>query len=116
VLNKEEWRKMRAKYSLPHPRKDEETSVNTIPFFSFLQRSCIPNGISKPKRGDIVVGRISRSLPSMLAPALMLELRGGYVGRCCICELEDPDEWTNMPLGHLNTYPKDEDDGYSDMR
>ena len=29
----------------------------------------------------------------------MLDLRGGYHGRCCISELEEADEWVNMPIG-----------------
>jgi hypothetical protein len=31
----------------------------------------------------------------------MVELRGGYVGRCCITELDEVDEWENMPLGRM---------------
>jgi hypothetical protein len=29
----------------------------------------------------------------------MVDLRGGYTGRCCITELAEADDWTNMPLG-----------------
>ena len=36
------------------------------------------------------------------APALMLELRGGYEARCDITELDEMDEWENMPLGRLD--------------
>jgi hypothetical protein len=32
---------------------------------------------------------------------LMLSLRGGYMGRCCITELTDVDDWVNMPLGKI---------------
>jgi hypothetical protein len=34
----------------------------------------------------------------------MLELRGGFSGRCCITELDEPDEWVNMPLGRQRVY------------
>lgn len=54
----------------------------------------IPNS----KVGDIVIGRINKSLDPVLAPSLMLDLRHG-VGRCCITELDEPDDWENMPLG-----------------
>lgn len=57
---------------------------------------------NKPTRGDLVVGRINRSLKPQNAPALMLELRGGYEGRCDITELDEMDEWENMPLGRLD--------------
>jgi hypothetical protein len=53
----------------------------------------------KPVRGDLIVGRINRKSHEHRAPALMLELRGGYKGRCCITELQEMDDWTNMPLG-----------------
>jgi hypothetical protein len=54
---------------------------------------------SKPCAGDLVVGRIDRSLPCVNAPDLLLNFRGGYIGRCCITELEEVDDWTNFPLG-----------------
>ena len=54
---------------------------------------------NKPTRGDLVVGRINRNLKEENAPALMIELRGGHEGRCDICELDEMDEWVNMPLG-----------------
>jgi hypothetical protein len=40
----------------------------------------------------------------------MLELRGGFAARCCITELEEQDEWVNMPLGHhhLKTIAKND--------
>jgi hypothetical protein len=31
----------------------------------------------------------------------MLNLRGGLIGRCCITELTDENEWTNMPFGRV---------------
>ena len=57
--------------------------------------------IPKPTRGDIVIGRIARTMRSTLPPSLMLALRGGYVARCCITEIEEVDEWANMPLGRM---------------
>eukprot|EP00584_Thalassiosira_punctigera_P003980 CAMPEP_0172546282 /NCGR_PEP_ID=MMETSP1067-20121228/16068_1 /TAXON_ID=265564 ORGANISM="Thalassiosira punctigera, Strain Tpunct2005C2" /NCGR_SAMPLE_ID=MMETSP1067 /ASSEMBLY_ACC=CAM_ASM_000444 /LENGTH=50 /DNA_ID=CAMNT_0013333181 /DNA_START=1 /DNA_END=150 /DNA_ORIENTATION=+ len=29
----------------------------------------------------------------------MIGLRGGYIGRCCVTELADVENWENMPLG-----------------
>jgi hypothetical protein len=55
----------------------------------------------KPLRGDLVVGRIDRKSPTVRGPALMLNLRGGFHGRCCITELDNVNEWTNMPLGKI---------------
>ena len=31
----------------------------------------------------------------------MFSLRGGFIGRCCITELTDENEWTNMPFGRV---------------
>jgi hypothetical protein len=57
--------------------------------------------VAKPARGDLIIGRIHRGLKQALSPSLMLALRGGFVGRCCITELEENDEWENMPIGRL---------------
>jgi len=70
--------------------------------------------IPKPICGDLVIGRINKSINSVAAPSLMLDLRG-CVGRCCITELDEPDEWDNMPLGqlqrkHSKTTNKNNDD------
>jgi rRNA biogenesis protein RRP5 len=54
---------------------------------------------TKPQSGDLVVGRISTKSRALGPPALMLNLRGGHLGRCCITELADVDSWENMPLG-----------------
>ena len=70
-------------------------------------RECIinPDGSigkqHKPTHGDLVVGRINRSAYIQRPPAIMLELQGGFFGRCDITELEDMDDWVNMPLGRL---------------
>lgn len=53
----------------------------------------------KPVRGDLIIGRINTSISPRLPPALMLDLRGGFTGRCCITELNEVGEWENMPLG-----------------
>ena len=54
---------------------------------------------TKPHRGDTIVGRINAKSKPMGPPSLMLNLRGGFAGRCCITELADVDDWDNMPLG-----------------
>jgi len=54
---------------------------------------------TKPQRGDVVVGRINKKMRVLGPPALMLNLRGTFTGRCCITELNDMDDWANMPLG-----------------
>jgi len=61
---------------------------------------------SKPVCGDLVIGRINTSVASSRPPSLMLDLPGGYVGRCCITELNEVDEWENMPLGRNATIDK----------
>jgi len=68
----------------------------------------------KPVRGDLVLGRVNRFIKEHHAPALMIQLPGGYLGRCDITELEEPDDWDNMPLGRSDTTqqnekPKDHD-------
>ena len=61
------------------------------------------SGFKKPVRGDIVVGRVNRFMKQHRAPALMVELPGGFLGRCDITELEEVDDWANMPLGQLQS-------------
>ena len=69
---------------------------------------------SKPVRGDIIVARINRNIKQTRAPALMLEFPGGHIGRCDITELQEVDEWENMPLGRATAdgveVDEDEDD------
>jgi hypothetical protein len=74
--------------------------------------------VPKPIRGDLVVGRIKFSISCHRPPALMLELRRGVIGRCCITELDEVDDWINMPLGRMKVTsddqskePDEEDDG-----
>jgi len=105
AIDRERWHRTRAEYTRPsmfgHRKTDAKSHQHPILLSHLLTKKSKRLGLAKPSCGDIVVGRINRSLRPMLAPALMLELRGGYVGRCCICELEEPDEWINMPLGHF---------------
>ena len=56
---------------------------------------------TKPQRSDIVIGRVNKKSIMQGPPSLMLSLRGGFIGRCCITELTDENEWTNMPFGRL---------------
>ncbi|KAL7575713.1 hypothetical protein ACA910_011527 [Epithemia clementina (nom. ined.)] len=60
------------------------------------------NVVSKSKKGSLMVGRVNRRkiLFEEAAPTLVLDLPGGNMGRCCITELADPDEWVNFPLGN----------------
>merc|ERR1712032_1028613 len=53
----------------------------------------------KPETGDLIIGQIKRSLKAPSSPALMLQLRDNYYGRCDITELEEVGEWINLPLG-----------------
>lgn len=102
VLDKLRWRKLTAQGSNSFSSKEGDLDYD--PQTVFLSVLCDGNicNQTKPLRNDLVVGRIQRSMKSVNGPALMMELRGGYVGRCCITELEEPDEWFNMPLGHDN--------------
>ena len=54
--------------------------------------------ISTPKRGDTVLGRINRKAKGRSDTSVLVELAGGYTGHCCITELQDHEEWTNLPL------------------
>jgi len=70
---------------------------------------------SKPSPGDLIVGRIDRSLPSLSEPDLILDLRGGFVGRCCITELEEVDDWTNFPLGRKRIHSEQRHEAIEQM-
>jgi S1 RNA binding domain len=107
VLDRELW--FRCRMSCPLPsfylkqlkkglgKKDLDHNSLYLSVLACDAQSRVP---SRPSEGDLVIGRINRSLPQIQAPSLMIELRGGFVGRCCITELNEPDEWTNMPLGN----------------
>jgi hypothetical protein len=60
------------------------------------------NNSRKPICGDLLIGRVNRFIKQQRAPALMIQLPGGYLGRCDITELEEVDDWENMPLGRLS--------------
>jgi len=51
---------------------------------------------TKARKGDVVAGRINSRVRQLGPPSLMLSLRGGYIGRCCITEVSDVDEWENL--------------------
>lgn len=84
------------------------------------QKKTGENRFKKPVRGDLVVGRVNRFIKEHRAPALMVELPGGFLGRCDITELEEIDDWENMPLGRSqlegddNEVPPDEREGDDD--
>ncbi len=77
-----------------------ELSVLLVPGDSNEQSVFKP---TKPHRGDIVVGRINNKARMIAPPALMLNLRGNVVGRCCVTELADVVDWENMPLGKVRS-------------
>ena len=56
---------------------------------------------TKPKRSDVVIGRISKKTAMQGPPSLMMTLRGGFIGRCCITEVSDGSDWANMPFGRV---------------
>lgn len=62
----------------------------------------VKSKVKKPSRGDIVIGRVNRNMRPTHPPALMIEFLGGFIGRCDITELEENDDWENMPLGRYN--------------
>lgn len=96
ILDREVWSGRRSKSS--QHRRTVESKGKETPIVSLLDPIQSPQD-SKPGRGDILIGRINRFLVPVAPPSLMLDLRGGFVGRCCITELEEPDDWENMPLG-----------------
>jgi ribosomal protein S1 len=108
VMNKQVWQKkkhwgekMRQLADDGEETKKSTLESNEVPFLSLLLVGLDEDFNSKPLRGDLVVGRVNHSLRQQRAPALMLELRGGFTGRCCITELDEPDDWINMPLGRI---------------
>jgi hypothetical protein len=102
VMDKVAWRK-RENWGSKTSQENQDgiqrkRSKSETPYLSLILAQGTAT-MEKPKRGEITIGRINRKIRLYRAPSLMLELRGGYHGRCCITELEEPDEWTNMPLG-----------------
>jgi ribosomal protein S1 len=98
VMDKSVREKHRSKYQSSRSGSDKP-ETHTM-FVSPLLSKQEKKNVLKPLRGDLIIGRIDRRLTVSSPPALMLELRGGFVGRCCVTELEEVDDWTNMPLGH----------------
>lgn len=86
-----------------HANKDEryavELSVLLVPGENNKQSVFKP---TKPRQGDLVVGRINAKARMIAPPSLMLNLRGNFVGRCCVTELADVGDWDNMPLGKFH--------------
>ena len=66
--------------------------------YSLISRNGQPNWPSKPKRGDLIIGRINRSQHPKDFNTLWLRIRGDLKARCCITELDDMDDWVDHPL------------------
>jgi hypothetical protein len=95
---------------------NHERDEARLPFFSVLRLSeCDLSEkqrmARKPSQGDLILGRINREILQVMSPSLMLELRHGFLGRCCISELAEQDEWRNLPLGA----PSSSDDKEGDL-
>jgi predicted RNA-binding protein with RPS1 domain len=106
VLDLNEWRENRSRFlktsrHKKSPKKlGDDLSKKSLLFLSVLACEARLGRITEPSNGELTIARINRSLPPIRPPSLMLELRGGFVARCCITELDEPDDWENMPLGH----------------
>jgi hypothetical protein len=114
VVDKATWKKIRSKFHPDRQHAKDETQWG-IPFLSLLIQKN-GKGIIKPRRGDLIVARVNRTFPSAYPPDLMLDLRGGFVGRCCITELEEMDEWNNFPLGRGHKAKSQHDSSVDDGR
>lgn len=64
--------------------------------------------IAAPQRGDTVLGQINRKAKGRDETYILVEVAGGYTGHCCITELNDREEWTNLPLANSNLTEEDE--------
>ena len=53
----------------------------------------------RPEANQSVVCSVNRKLTELNSPALMVEMRAGFFGRCCITELAEESDWENLPLG-----------------
>lgn len=112
VMNKGAWmKKQNWSVRVPKLKTDDESKHKNaeVPFLSVLLSQGDSVTIDKPTKGQLIVGRINRAMRLYRAPSLMLDLRGGYHGRCCITELEEVDEWENMPLGRQQAHEDVED-------
>jgi len=105
IMNKKEWQKNKSwGLRIPKLKTDERSNSSKINDPPLLSLRLALNGsgsieIQKPKRGESIAGRINNAMRLYRPPSLMLEIRGGFRGRCCITELDEPDDWVNMPLG-----------------
>ena len=107
VMEKKHWTKTERRGNAKSDDKKTGDQTSELVYLSVLQVHEKTNdgtlmSVAKPLRGDLIVGRINRKTHVERAPALMLDIRGGFVGRCCITELEEVDDWTNMPLGRIH--------------
>eukprot|EP00980_Cylindrotheca_fusiformis_P000877 scaffold232_cov91-Cylindrotheca_fusiformis.AAC.2 len=109
VMDETQWNENRAKNMNQSNEKKIVHDERTNHMFSVLAFEG-DSKVVKPVRGDLTIGRIQRGLKQALSPSLMLALRGGFVGRCCITELEEHDEWENMPIGRVNQEEEEEKD------
>ena len=104
VLEKSVWETNRHKY---YKIKSKAESKSKIPFLSLLGCDGMKSNLmEKPEIGALVVGRVDRTLASLAPPDLMLDFRHGFIGRCCITELVEADDWTNFPLGRSRNVSK----------
>jgi predicted RNA-binding protein with RPS1 domain len=116
VLDEENFFKNRLRCPLPSfykkklqtGLKKEKTRRHSL-MLSVLGRDSEPSPLGRPRKGELVIGMINSHIPQIHAPSLMLETRGGHVVRADITELEEPDEWRNMPL-RSNTGNKAQND------
>jgi ribosomal protein S1 len=103
VIDKKAWLQNRSKYHVGHVKKmQSKETQNDTPYLSVIKRQIEGSNFVKPTKGSLVLGRINRKVPSANPPALMLDLRGGFIGRCCITEVDEPDDWRNMPIGRIS--------------
>jgi hypothetical protein len=116
VLDEENFFKNRLRCPLPSfykkklqtGLKKEKTRRHSL-MLSVLGRDSEPSPLGRPRKGELAIGMINSHIPQIHAPSLMLETRGGHVVRADITELEEPDEWRNMPL-RSNTGNKAQND------
>lgn len=99
VMDKKNSQKVPKAQRLQQDDHDNHTADHDIVELSILLANSEEAKATKPHRGDIVVGCITKKTRPQGPPSLMLNLRGGFVGRCCITELADIEDWANMPIG-----------------
>jgi hypothetical protein len=103
-------KKSSAKVPKAH-RMNDQQSDHVVELSILLASSQGTSKACKPQKGDVVVGCISKKTRMQGPPSLMLTLRGGFVGRCCITELADVEEWVNMPLGKTLSFSQSKESG-----